>query len=157
MYSTAASTPAVLDANTTNTKKFLRMTGTGSAGAAPAWDTVTKSDVGLGSVENTALSTWTGTNKITTVGTISTGTWQGTAIAASYIGNHSTDKLTSGTLGYARGGTGQSSWTKGDLLYASADNTLAKLAIGTVGQVLTVASGLPAWQDSYKVEIIRFV
>ena len=157
MYSSASNSPTRLAANTTNTKKFLRMTGTGSAGAAPAWDTVTKSDVGLGSVENTALSTWAGTNKITTVGTISTGTWQGTAIAASYIGNHSTDKLTAGTLGYARGGTGQNSWTKGDLLYASADNTLAKLAIGTTGQVLTIASGLPAWQDSYKVEIIRFV
>ena len=74
MYSTAASTPAVLDANTTATKKFLRMTGTGSAGAAPAWDTVTKSDVGLGNVENTKLSTWAGSTAITTLGTISTGT-----------------------------------------------------------------------------------
>lgn len=31
---------------------------------------VTKSDVGLGSVENTALSTWAGTSNITTVGTL---------------------------------------------------------------------------------------
>lgn len=52
MYSSAASTPARLAANTTATKKFLRMTGTGSAGAAPAWDTVSKSDVGLGNVVN---------------------------------------------------------------------------------------------------------
>jgi len=37
--------------------------------------------VGLGNVENTALSTWTGTNKITTVGTISSGTWSGSTIA----------------------------------------------------------------------------
>jgi hypothetical protein len=157
LYSTAASTPAVLDANTTNTKKFLRMTGTGSAGAAPAWDTVTKSDVGLGSVDNVSINSWTGSSNIKTVGAITSGSWTATPIAASYIGEHSTDKLTSGTLGYARGGTGQSSWAKGDLLYASAANTLSKLAIGTAGQVLTVASGLPAWQDSYKVEIIRFV
>lgn len=33
---------------------------------------VTKSDVGLGSVENTALSTWVGTTNITTLGTITT-------------------------------------------------------------------------------------
>ena len=74
MYSSAANTPTRLAANTTTTKKFLRMTGTGSAGAAPAWDTVTKSDVGLGNVENTALSTWAGSSNITTIGTLSSGT-----------------------------------------------------------------------------------
>ena len=35
---------------------------------------VTKSQVGLGSVENTALSTWAGSANITTLGTIATGT-----------------------------------------------------------------------------------
>ena len=39
---------------------------------------------------------------ITTVGTIGTGTWQGTAIANDYIGNHSAAKLTSGTIDNAR-------------------------------------------------------
>lgn len=46
---------------------------------------VTKAQVGLGSVENTALSTWAGTSNITTLGTISTGVWNGTAIGNSYI------------------------------------------------------------------------
>ena len=46
---------------------------------------VTAGDVGLGSVENTALSTWAGTHSITTLGTITAGTWHGTAIADSYI------------------------------------------------------------------------
>jgi hypothetical protein len=46
------------------------------------WAAVSKGDVGLGNVENTTLSTWVGTNKITTVGTITAGTWSGTAIAA---------------------------------------------------------------------------
>lgn len=45
----------------------------------------TKSDVGLGNVENTALSTWPGSTNITTLGTIGTGTWQGTAIVDAYI------------------------------------------------------------------------
>jgi hypothetical protein len=33
----------------------------------------------------------------------------------------------------------------GDLLYASAANTLARRAIGTAGQVLTVSGGVPTW------------
>lgn len=44
---------------------------------------VTKSQVGLGSVENTALSTWAGTSNLTTLGTIATGTWSATAIGTS--------------------------------------------------------------------------
>jgi hypothetical protein len=35
--------------------------------------------------------------------------------------------------------------TLGDLLYASAANVLARLGIGTNGQVLTVVGGVPAW------------
>ena len=35
--------------------------------------------------------------------------------------------------------------TTGDTLYASAANTPARLGIGSTGQVLTVASGLPSW------------
>ena len=58
----------------------------------------TKSEIGLGNVEDTALSTWTGSNKITTVGTISSGTWNGSVIDVSH------------------GGTGASSFTSGALL-----------------------------------------
>lgn len=50
---------------------------------------VTKSQVGLGNVENTKLSTWSGTSNITTLGTITTGTWNGTAIGNSYLANSS--------------------------------------------------------------------
>lgn len=50
---------------------------------------VTKAQVGLGNVENTALSTWAGTNKITTLGTITTGTWHGSKIANAYLANSS--------------------------------------------------------------------
>ena len=35
--------------------------------------------------------------------------------------------------------------TTGDTLYASAANSPARLGIGSTGQVLTVASGLPSW------------
>jgi hypothetical protein len=51
-----------------------------------------------------------------------------------------------GTLGPTSGGTNQSSYTKGDILYSSATNTLSKLAIGTANQILTVdATGVPYW------------
>ena len=42
--------------------------------------TLVKGDVGLGNVENTALSTWAGSANITTLGTVTTGTWSATAI-----------------------------------------------------------------------------
>jgi hypothetical protein len=51
----------------------------------------------------------------------------------------------SGTLDVDNGGTGLASYTTGDILYASGGSTLAKLAIGTAGQVLKVASGIPSW------------
>jgi len=43
------------------------------------------------------------------------------------------------------GGTGQTTYTTGDLLYASASNTLSKLAATTDGYVLKLASGVPTW------------
>jgi len=43
------------------------------------------------------------------------------------------------------GGTGLSTFTTGDMIYASGANTPAKLSIGSSGQVLTVASGIPSW------------
>ena len=50
---------------------------------------LSKSKVGLGNVENTALSTWSGSNNITTLGTITTGVWSGTAIANNKLANPS--------------------------------------------------------------------
>lgn len=50
-----------------------------------------------------------------------------------------------GTLGAISGGTGFSTYATGDLIYASATNTLSKLAAGTNGYVLTLAAGIPSW------------
>jgi hypothetical protein len=74
-------------------------------------------------------STWSGQSAITTVGTISSGTWQGTKVAEAY------------------GGTNQSTYAKGDILYASATNTLSKLTAGTNGQTLQLQDGVPVWAD----------
>lgn len=46
------------------------------------------------------------------------------------------------------GGTNQSTYSTGDTLYASAPNTLSRLAIGSTNQVLTVIAGVPSWQNA---------
>ena len=53
----------------------------------------------------------------------------------------------SGTLDVDNGGTGFSSYTVGDILYADGTASLKKLAIGSAGQVLKVSSGVPSWQN----------
>jgi len=63
-------------------------------------------------------STYAGQNTITTLGTIATGTWQGTTIGTIY------------------GGTGNTSYSIGDLLVGATSNALNKLSIGTTGKVL---------------------
>lgn len=93
-------------------------------------------------------SNYAGQSTITTVGTISAGTWQGTPIGSSYLSSHvhSAADISTGTLAVARGGTNVSSYVAGDLLYATGTTTLAKLGIGTEDQVLAVSAGLlPEW------------
>ncbi len=50
-----------------------------------------------------------------------------------------------GTLGATNGGTGLTSATTGDLIYASGANTWHNLAVGSTGNVLTVSGGVPTW------------
>jgi hypothetical protein len=75
-------------------------------------------------------STYVGQTSITTLGTVSTGTWSANTIATT------------------KGGTGLTTYTTGDILYSSGSNTLAKLSIGTNGKILQVnGSGVPVWAD----------
>ncbi len=53
-----------------------------------------------------------------------------------------------GSITPANGGTGQTIYAVGDVLYASSTTALSRLPAGTNGQVLTVASGLPSWASS---------
>jgi len=53
--------------------------------------------------------------------------------------------VSTGTLDTTQGGTNLTTYTTGDILYASATNVLSKLAIGTSGQHLIVTAGVPAW------------
>jgi len=135
IYSSASNTLAKLTGNTTTTKQFLSQTGSGSASAAPAWSTVSKSDVGLGSVENTALSTWAGSSNVNTLGTITSGTW-----------NSSTK------IGLAYGGTNASiTATNGGVIYSTA-SALAVSAAGTSGQILkSNGAAAPTWMSTSSI------
>ncbi len=75
-----------LAGNTTTTKQFLSQTGNGTISAAPVWSTVSKTDVGLSAVENTALSSWPGTANVVSLGTVTTGTWNAGVINSTYGG-----------------------------------------------------------------------
>ncbi len=47
-----------------------------------SWQTLNSSAVGLGNVENTALSTWKGSNQVAILGTVTSGTWNAGSINA---------------------------------------------------------------------------
>ena len=85
---------------------------------------------GTSVLSNTTLGSGIIYSSLTTLGTIVTGVWNGTAIGTTY------------------GGTGLTSYTTGDLIYSSSGNTLAKLGIGSAGQFLKVVSGVPSWSDT---------
>jgi len=69
----------------------------------------------------TSLGTGVTNSSLTALGTITTGTWAGSTITAYY------------------GGTGHSSYTKGDIL-VGVGNTLAKLPVGTDAYILSASS-----------------
>ena len=86
-YATQVNKNLVIKLNGGSTEGTNLFTFNGSA--AKTID-ITKSSIGLGNVENTALSTWAGTSNITTVGTITTGTWSGTKIPINKGGTNAT-------------------------------------------------------------------
>jgi hypothetical protein len=82
-------------------------------------------------------STYVGQTSITTLGTIGTGTWQGTTVAVAY------------------GGTGATSLTSNGIVYGNGTSAVGVTAAGTwdgtnsVGQLLSVnASGVPTWTNT---------
>lgn len=108
MYSTAASTPAVLTANKSTTKKFLTMTGaSSSAGAAPAWSTIAASDIPTLSITGKTDGTLTVARGGTNLTTITQG---GIIYAATGSAYGSTAAGTAGDLLQSNGSSAPS-WT----------------------------------------------
>src|SRR6185312_13387362 len=106
--------------------------GTGVTSVSGTTDRITSTGGNTPVIDIAA--TYVGQTSITTLGTISTGVWAATAITEIH------------------GGTNQTSYTLGDTLYASAANTLSKLAgnITAVKQYLSqtgtgAVSAAPAW------------
>jgi hypothetical protein len=99
-----------------------------NAGVVNAVGTSNRISVSADSID--IASTYVGQTSITTLGTVSTGTWSADTIATT------------------KGGTGLTTYATGDILYANGSNSLAKLTIGTSGKVLQVnGSGVPVWAD----------
>jgi len=149
-------TGALLTANTATTDEWL---GIGSAGqflgisaGLPAWSAPPSlSAQGLaagagisvtapGTIANTGVLSITGTSsQIAT--SASTG-----AVTLSFPSTVDITTLNlTNALGTTFGGTGLTAWAPGQIPYASATNVLSGLAIGSSGQVLTVAGGVPTW------------
>jgi len=101
---------------------------------------VSKSQVGLGSVENTALSTWAGTAAITTLGTIATGTWEGSEISSDHT-EAKVGSLSGTTDRIAVGGTETDPTIDIDSDYVGQDSitTLGTIATG-VWQATTIGT-----------------
>ncbi len=119
---------------------------------------------GASVLSNNTLGSGVTNSSLQTVGTISSGTWQGTAIAPQYGG---TGDNTSGTTGVpfiaagdwqyeaqlssSRGGTGAdlSGAAQGAVPYFSSAGVMSALAPGTSGYVLTTngAGQNPSWTD----------
>jgi hypothetical protein len=91
-----------------------------------------------GTLTGTTLASNVVSSSLTSVGTIATGTWNGTTIA---IANGGTGKTTKTEAFDAL----SPMTTSGDIIYGGTSGTGTRLAKGTDGQVLTLASGLPSW------------
>ena len=79
---------------------------------------VDDSTIEVSSDELQIKTTYPGQTSITTLGTITTGTWNATAI------------------GTTKGGTGLTSYSTGDIIRATGANTLAALSLGSSGKIL---------------------
>jgi hypothetical protein len=86
---------------------------------------IAASQITSGTVDSARISgSYTG---ITGVGTLTAGTWNAT------------------TIGVAYGGTGLTTYTAGDLIFASGTATLSKLALGTTTHVLVAGAAAPEY------------
>ena len=113
--------------NPTSADSYIKVEVDGSVSYKTS--TNIKADMGLDQVENTALSTWKGTNQITTVGTITTGVWSGSTIAVN------------------KGGTGATTLASNGVLYGNGTGAVKATAVnaGTKQFLTQTSSGVPTW------------
>lgn len=119
---------------------FGRITGTRAATITGTANRVTVANgtaaAGMPTID--IASTYVGQTSIITLGTVTTGTWQATAIDA------------------AHGGTGQTTYTVGDTLYASSSTALSRLPAVATGNAL-ISGGVGAAPSWGKVNLTTHV
>jgi hypothetical protein len=137
-------TPKVITAPSTSKTFLIVNSATGSTVTLKA-----SGQTGISiAVGETAIAYFNGTDYVKISSTVSS-----TNVASITFGSTGLTPSTAttgavtvaGTLAAVNGGTGQSSFTVGDIFYANTTTTIAKLGIGTTGQVVTVAAGIPSW------------
>ena len=94
----------------------------------------------VGTPVNNEIAVWTGDGTLEGTPSVTFDSVGGTMVITGNL-------LITTPLAETEGGTGQANYTTGELLYASASNTLNRLSVGSPGEVLTVSGGgLPSWQ-----------
>ncbi|MBE0658116.1 MAG: hypothetical protein IH602_10525 [Bryobacteraceae bacterium] len=110
----------------------------------PSWLILSKSKVGLGNVENTALSIWAGSSSITTLGTISTGT--GTVPWANVSGKPTFDSANTASAVVQRDASGNFS---AGMITANLTGNVTGNASGSAGSVAWAnVSGKPTFASA---------
>ena len=133
-----------------------------SGATALEYFTITKSDVGLSAVENTAISTWAGSANITTLGTITTGTWNATSIA----GNKQTVMVAATGIAAGTQGAVPQPLAGDNVKYLKGDGTwdtpvatasLSSLSAATTNATLTNANSTITWNWNSNTTANAFV
>jgi hypothetical protein len=165
-YADLAGSVPTWNQNTTGTAAGLSATlaigsgGTGQTTAGAAFNALSPitstGDLIIGNGTNSATRLAIGSNGYLLTSNGTTATWAAapaagvTSFSAGTTGfspsTGTTGDITlSGTLAVANGGTNLTSYTAGDLLYASGTTALSKLGIGTTNYVLTSSGTAPQY------------
>lgn len=145
-FASGTVTLTLTDTNATQTARNMRLNLTGTSGGAqnlivPATEKVYI--VNNGCADAITVKNATGTGIAVPAGKTMWVYNNGTNVVD--VTTHLTTLSLGSALGVVSGGTNLSSYTAGDLLYASGSTTLAKLAIGSNTQILTVSGGALTW------------
>jgi len=139
VYTLPTTSPAigssVLQSTSDGVMSWVPMTATGggSVNVAAAIANTTINIIGVNGASGSGLAVSSGTgltynlvNSLLTSGSYA-GTWAGSTITTNY------------------GGTGFQTYAIGDILYASTANSLGKLTVGTINQILSSNGSIPTW------------
>ncbi len=92
-------------------------------------------NLGIGETSPSSTFDIGGLFQVNSSGTVTSGKWQGSQLDFDY------------------GGTGFTSYAKGDMLYASSSSALGKISIGSVGSVLVSnESSVPVWSSALRID-----